>query len=163
MHLCVSSDEISVKTDEELKLDVLLSEADKVQHQSNIRTEWKEVWSRSDGVQSERITIRDRNLIINEFMYSDTGSYRVLDSEGNLLITVTVRALSQCTMLQCFRVNIYNDTSVGCCCFAHCSLYLLHGTPYSILYLICLECFGFWSSLLCSVIVFDALIPNIKL
>ncbi|KAF4100996.1 hypothetical protein G5714_019192 [Onychostoma macrolepis] len=83
-------DEVSVKTGEELKLDVLLSIADKVQHQSRRSTEWMKVWSRTDGVQSERITIRDRNLIINEFTARDAGSYRVLGSEEEPLITVTV-------------------------------------------------------------------------
>ncbi|XP_016362856.1 nurim-like [Sinocyclocheilus anshuiensis] len=83
--------EISVKTGEELKLDVLLSNADKVQHQSRRSTGWRDDWSRTDGVQSELITIRDRNLIINEFTPRDAGSYRVLDPEGEILITVTVR------------------------------------------------------------------------
>ncbi|XP_016375585.1 uncharacterized protein LOC107714285 [Sinocyclocheilus rhinocerous] len=83
-------DEISVSIGEQLELDVLLSEADKVQHQSRRSTEWMKVWSRSDGVQSERITIRDRNLIISNFTARDAGTYRVLDSEGEILITVTV-------------------------------------------------------------------------
>lgn len=76
---------------EQLKLDVLLSEADKVQHQSRRSTEWMKVWSRSDGVQSQPMTIRDRNLIISNFTARDTGSYRVLDPSGETLITVTVR------------------------------------------------------------------------
>ncbi|XP_016300203.1 uncharacterized protein LOC107656775, partial [Sinocyclocheilus anshuiensis] len=84
-------DEISVSIGEQLELDVLLSEADKVQHQSRRSTEWMKVWSRSDGVQSERITIRDRNLIISNFTARDTGSYRVLEPSGEPLITVTVR------------------------------------------------------------------------
>ncbi len=79
-----------MKIGEELKLDVLLSDADKVQHQSRRSTEWMKVWSRTDGVQRERITIRDRNLIINEFTARDAGSYRVLDSDEEPLITVTV-------------------------------------------------------------------------
>ncbi len=74
---------------EELKLDVL-SNADKVEHQSKTSTEWTEVWSRSDGVQSERLTDTDGNLSINNFTASDAGSYRVLDPEGAILITVTV-------------------------------------------------------------------------
>ncbi|XP_058609747.1 uncharacterized protein LOC131525806 [Onychostoma macrolepis] len=83
-------DEISVKIGEELKLDVLLSNADKVQHQSRRSTEWMKVWSRTDGGQSERLNIRDGNLIINPFTANDTGTYRALDSEGSVLITVTV-------------------------------------------------------------------------
>ncbi|KAF4100910.1 hypothetical protein G5714_019106 [Onychostoma macrolepis] len=83
-------DEVSVKTGEELKLDVLLSNAYKVQLQSRRSTEWMKVWSRTDGVQSERITIRDRNLVINEFTARDAGSYRALDPDEEPLITVTV-------------------------------------------------------------------------
>ncbi|XP_042601142.1 uncharacterized protein LOC109111071 [Cyprinus carpio] len=88
--LCVD-DEVSVKIGEELKLDVLLSNADEVQYQSRRSTGWKEIWRRTDGVQRERITIRDRNLIINEFTLRDAGSYRVLDPDGEILITVKVR------------------------------------------------------------------------
>ncbi|KAK2887756.1 hypothetical protein Q8A67_015984 [Cirrhinus molitorella] len=84
-------DEISAKIGEELKLDVLLPDADKVQHQSRRSTGWKEDWSRTDGVQSERMTIRDGNLIVNEFTPRDAGSYRVLDPDGEPLITVKVR------------------------------------------------------------------------
>ncbi len=79
-----------MKIGEELNLDVLLSNTDKVQHQSRRSTEWMKVWSRTDGVQSEQLNIRDGNLIINEFTARDAGSYRVLDFEGNILITVTV-------------------------------------------------------------------------
>lgn len=86
---CFSSDEISVENGEELKLDVL-SNADKVEHQSKTSTEWTEVWSRTDGVQNERLTDTDGNLSINNFTASDTGTYRVLDSEGAILITVAV-------------------------------------------------------------------------
>uniref|UniRef100_A0A672ND79 Immunoglobulin subtype domain-containing protein n=1 Tax=Sinocyclocheilus grahami TaxID=75366 RepID=A0A672ND79_SINGR len=85
-----SSDEVSVKTGEELKLDVLLSNADKVQHQSRRSTEWMKDWSRTDGVQRERITISDGNLIISNFTPRDAGTYRVLDPDGEILITVTV-------------------------------------------------------------------------
>ncbi len=80
-----------MKIGEELKLDVLLPNADKVQHQSRRSTGWREDWSRTDGVQSERIIIRDGNLIINEFTARDAGSYEVLDPDGEPLITVKVR------------------------------------------------------------------------
>ncbi|XP_026088203.1 uncharacterized protein LOC113062513 isoform X2 [Carassius auratus] len=83
-------DEVSVNMGEQLKLDVLLSEADEVQHQSRRSTDWMKVWSRSDGVQSQRISIRDRNLIINHFTARDAGTYRVLDTEGEILITVSI-------------------------------------------------------------------------
>ncbi len=79
-----------MKIGEELKLDVLLPNADKVQHQSRRSTGWREDWSRTDGVQSERMTIRDRNLIISNFTARDAGTYEVLDSEGNILIMLTV-------------------------------------------------------------------------
>ncbi len=83
-----------MKTGEELKLDVLLSNADKVQHQSR---EWTEVWKRGHGVQNDQLNDRDGNLIINNFTANDAGTYRVLDPDFFLtfnshcdLITVTV-------------------------------------------------------------------------
>ncbi len=79
-----------MKIGEKLKLDVLLPNAHKVEHQNKTRPEWTEVWSRSDGVQSERLTDTDGNLSINNVSASDLGSYRVQDSEGAILITVTV-------------------------------------------------------------------------
>ncbi|XP_077086314.1 uncharacterized protein LOC143738187 [Siphateles boraxobius] len=81
-------DEISVKKGEKVKLDVLLINADKVER--NSRSGWTEVWRRGHGVSSDRLTDRDGNLTINEFTANDTGTYRVLDSEGEILITVTV-------------------------------------------------------------------------
>ncbi|XDV33540.1 hypothetical protein PO909_003921 [Leuciscus waleckii] len=81
-------DEISVKKGEPLKLDVLLSNADKVERNSS--EGWTEVWTRGHGVDSDRLTDRDGNLTINEFTANDTGTYRVLDSEGEILITVSV-------------------------------------------------------------------------
>ncbi|XP_051728002.1 uncharacterized protein LOC127500693 isoform X3 [Ctenopharyngodon idella] len=81
-------DEISVKTGEELKMDVLLINADKVE--TNSSGEWTEVWTRGHGVRSDRLTDSDGNLTINDFTSTDTGTYRVLDSEGEILITVTV-------------------------------------------------------------------------
>ncbi|KAF4100898.1 hypothetical protein G5714_019094 [Onychostoma macrolepis] len=84
-------DEISVKIGEKLKLDVLLSNADKVQHQSRRSTGWKEVWKRGDGVQNHQLNDRDGNLIISNFTASDAGTYRVLDPEGDILIPVTVK------------------------------------------------------------------------
>ncbi|XP_059411146.1 uncharacterized protein LOC132144599 [Carassius carassius] len=89
--LCVH-DEVSVKIDEELKLDVLVSNADEVQRQSRRSTGWKKIWSRTEGIQSERITIREGNLIINEFTFRDEGSYVVLDPDRNILIMMKVRA-----------------------------------------------------------------------
>ncbi|XP_026087248.1 uncharacterized protein LOC113061955 [Carassius auratus] len=83
-------DEISVKTGEELKMSVLVSDADKVK--TNSSGEWKEIWTRDHGVQSDRMNDdNDGNLIIKSFLDSDAGTYRVLDTEGETLITVTVR------------------------------------------------------------------------
>ncbi|XDV33577.1 hypothetical protein PO909_003944, partial [Leuciscus waleckii] len=87
--LCIH-DEISVKKGEELKLDVLLINADKVVHWAKRSTGRKEDWSRSHGVRRDRMTIRDRNLIINNFTATDAGTYEVLDSEGEILIMITV-------------------------------------------------------------------------
>ncbi|XP_026088208.1 uncharacterized protein LOC113062514 isoform X4 [Carassius auratus] len=82
------SDEISVKTGEELKMSVLVSNADKVK--TNSSGEWKEVWTRDHGVQSDRMNDdNDGNLTIKSFLDSDAGTYRVLDTEGEILITVT--------------------------------------------------------------------------
>ncbi|XP_042632088.1 uncharacterized protein LOC122148753 isoform X2 [Cyprinus carpio] len=81
-------DEISMKIGEELKMSVLLSNADKVE--TNSSGEWKEVWSRTDGVLDHHLTDTDGNLTIKGFTANDTGTYRVLDSEGEILITVTV-------------------------------------------------------------------------
>ncbi|XP_067217585.1 uncharacterized protein [Chanodichthys erythropterus] len=83
-------DEISVKTGEQLKMDVLLINVYQIEHQSKISTEWTEAWTRGDGVQNDRLTDSDGNLTINAFTASDAGTYRVLDSEGEIWITVTV-------------------------------------------------------------------------
>ncbi|KAF4100901.1 hypothetical protein G5714_019097 [Onychostoma macrolepis] len=79
--------EVSVKIGEELKLDVLLPNADKVEKNSSGECE---VWKRGHGVWSDRMTDQGGNLTIKEFTASDAGTYRLLDSEGEILITVTV-------------------------------------------------------------------------
>ena len=88
MSFCFSSDDISVKKGEDLKLDVLLINADKVERNSS--EGWTEVWTRGHGVNSDRLNDSDGNLIINEFTANDTGTYRVLDSNNKTLITVSV-------------------------------------------------------------------------
>ncbi|XDV33498.1 hypothetical protein PO909_003894 [Leuciscus waleckii] len=87
-------DEISVQKGEDLKLDVLLINADKVEHQNTISSEWTEVWRRGHGVNSDRLTDHDGNLTINEFTANDTGTYRVLDSNNEIWITVSVTVSS---------------------------------------------------------------------
>ncbi|XP_016361670.1 uncharacterized protein LOC107703449 isoform X2 [Sinocyclocheilus anshuiensis] len=82
-------DEVSVKTGEEHKLDVL-SNANQVVHWTRNKTNWREVWSRSNGAQSDQLTDTDGTLSIKEFTANDAGTYRVLDYEGEILITVTV-------------------------------------------------------------------------
>ncbi|KAI2653273.1 Carcinoembryonic antigen-related cell adhesion molecule 1 [Labeo rohita] len=84
-------DEISVKTGEEHKLDVL-SNANQVVHWAKNKTRWRELWSKSNGAQSDQLTDSDGTLTIKEFTDNDAGTYRVLDNEGEILITVTVRA-----------------------------------------------------------------------
>lgn len=70
-------------------MSVLVSDADKVK--TNSSGEWKEVWTRDHGVQSDRMNDdNDGNLIIKSFLDSDAGTYRVLDTEGEILITVTI-------------------------------------------------------------------------
>ncbi|XP_043088854.1 uncharacterized protein LOC122335153 [Puntigrus tetrazona] len=82
-------DEISVKTGEERKLDVL-SNANQVVHLTRNRRSWREVWSRVGGAQSDQMTDADGTLTIKEFTANDAGTYRVLDSEGEILITLTL-------------------------------------------------------------------------
>jgi len=86
--VCVSSDEISVKKGEDLKLDVLLTNADKVERNSG--SGWTELWRRGHGVSSDGLSVSEQTLIIHEFTDTDTGSYRVLDSNNETWITVTV-------------------------------------------------------------------------
>ncbi|KAF4100967.1 hypothetical protein G5714_019163 [Onychostoma macrolepis] len=76
-------DDISVKLGERLKLDVLLPDAHRVMHQNKSSTEWKKVWKRDSKK-------RDGILSIKEFTNDDAGTYRVLDYDGEILITVTV-------------------------------------------------------------------------
>ncbi|XP_077086308.1 uncharacterized protein LOC143738185 [Siphateles boraxobius] len=89
-------DEISVKKGENLKLDVVLINADKVER--NSRSGWTEVWRRGHGVSSDRLIISDQTLIIHDFTVTDTGTYRVLDSNNEALITVTVTEYSAGSM-----------------------------------------------------------------
>ncbi|KAL1246788.1 hypothetical protein QQF64_034840 [Cirrhinus molitorella] len=84
MDVCFSLDEASVKIGKELKLDVLMTHANKVVHQNKISTEWIVVWKRGGGVSS------GGNLTINALTVNDAGIYRVLDFDNEILITVTV-------------------------------------------------------------------------
>ncbi len=77
-----------MKAGRPLKMHVLMFNADKVEKNSG--GEWREVWKRGHEVQSNRMNVSDENLIIKAFTDNDAGSYRVLDSGGEILITVTV-------------------------------------------------------------------------
>lgn len=83
-----------MKTGEKLKLDVLLPDAHQVMHQNKSSTEWKEVWIRESksrvNVNHDRLCDHYGTLTIKEFTSDDEGTYRVLDFDGEILITVTV-------------------------------------------------------------------------
>ncbi|XP_016102559.1 uncharacterized protein [Sinocyclocheilus grahami] len=99
-------DETLVKIGEELKLDVLRASAEKVE--TNSSGDWREVWNRNHGVLDHHLTDSDGNLTIKGFTANDTGTYRVLDSENNTLITVTVREYS--TESEKDKINDPKDT-----------------------------------------------------
>ncbi|KAK7124190.1 hypothetical protein R3I94_018524 [Phoxinus phoxinus] len=81
-------DEISVQKGEDLELDVLLINADKVERSSS--SGWTELWTRGHGVSSDRLTVSNQTLTISNITVNDTVTYRVLDSDNETLITVTV-------------------------------------------------------------------------
>ncbi|XP_059411537.1 uncharacterized protein LOC132144949 isoform X1 [Carassius carassius] len=87
-------DDIFVKIGERLKLDVLLPDAHQVTHQNKSSSEWKKVWQRDCdkrvNITHGRLSFTDGTLSIKEFTADDAGTYRVLGSDGEILITVTV-------------------------------------------------------------------------
>lgn len=86
-------DENSAKKGKEIKLHVLLANAEKVL--KNGSGVWIEVWNRNHGVENDHLTDSDGSLIIKEFTDSDVGTYRVLDHKGNTLITVRVTEFTE--------------------------------------------------------------------
>ncbi|RXN24077.1 hypothetical protein ROHU_006317 [Labeo rohita] len=86
--------EISVTIGEKLKLDVLLTNTKKVVHQNKINTEWMVVWKRRGGVKNDQLTVSDGNRTINALTVNDAGTYRALDFDNEILITVTVTGSS---------------------------------------------------------------------
>ncbi|KAL0167330.1 hypothetical protein M9458_039174, partial [Cirrhinus mrigala] len=68
--------------------------ARQVLHQNKSSKEWKEVWKRDSKkrvrVTHDRLKDRDGTLTITEFRADDAGTYRVLDFDGEIIITVTV-------------------------------------------------------------------------
>uniref|UniRef100_A0A672MV87 Immunoglobulin subtype domain-containing protein n=1 Tax=Sinocyclocheilus grahami TaxID=75366 RepID=A0A672MV87_SINGR len=105
------------------KMSVLLSNADKVEKSSS--GEWREVWSRTDGVQSDRLNVTDGNLIFKSFTASDAGTYRVLDSKEKTLITVTITVTKALQNLQAMSLimkkNILKKCSLLIFLFSICS------------------------------------------
>uniref|UniRef100_A0A672L7S3 Immunoglobulin subtype domain-containing protein n=1 Tax=Sinocyclocheilus grahami TaxID=75366 RepID=A0A672L7S3_SINGR len=110
IHGKVKTDEVSVKVGEEHKLDVL-SNANQVVHWTRNKTSWREVWSRSSGAQSDQLTVTDGTLSIKEFTANDAGTYRVLDCEGEILITVTVTG--ERSSVDILKLLIVSSSSTG--------------------------------------------------
>lgn len=73
--LYFSSEGISVKTGEQLKLDVLFPNVNEVKLQTESSSEDKEIWKRGHDVHNDRVTVRGSNLNINDFTASDAGTY----------------------------------------------------------------------------------------
>ncbi|XP_052389122.1 uncharacterized protein LOC127935358 isoform X2 [Carassius gibelio] len=105
-----SYDEISGKIGKPLKMSVLVSDADKVE--TNSSGEWKEVWTRDHGVQSDRMNETDGNLIIKSFLDRDAGTYRVLDAEGEILITVTIKITASSTESDTESLEKHTNTDI---------------------------------------------------
>ncbi|XP_067267535.1 uncharacterized protein [Chanodichthys erythropterus] len=70
----------------ELTFDELPHEAERVEHYS--ATGWTEMWKRGRDV--NRLTDKNGFLTINNFTSSDAGTYRVLNEEGGILVTVII-------------------------------------------------------------------------
>ncbi|TRY97374.1 hypothetical protein DNTS_032896 [Danionella cerebrum] len=75
-----------------LELEVLLAGADQVQHQDESGSERKQIWRRNTRIQKDGVEIRDERLIISSFTAADAGEYTVLEDDGEMLISVSVRA-----------------------------------------------------------------------
>ncbi|XP_059411538.1 uncharacterized protein LOC132144949 isoform X2 [Carassius carassius] len=69
-------------------------DAHQVTHQNKSSSEWKKVWQRDCdkrvNITHGRLSFTDGTLSIKEFTADDAGTYRVLGSDGEILITVTV-------------------------------------------------------------------------
>ncbi|XP_026088201.1 uncharacterized protein LOC113062511 [Carassius auratus] len=73
---------------EEVMFDDLPGDAESVEHLSN--TSSTEVWRRGMGVLTDRLMDKDGHLIIRSYTLRDAGTYRVLNSTGGVLVTVTL-------------------------------------------------------------------------
>lgn len=73
---------------EELMFDDLPREAENVTHLTNASC--TEVWRRGQGVLTDRLIDKNGCLTIKNFTSSDAGTYRVLNSTEEILVTVRV-------------------------------------------------------------------------
>uniref|UniRef100_A0A9R1SSG0 Uncharacterized protein n=2 Tax=Cyprinus carpio TaxID=7962 RepID=A0A9R1SSG0_CYPCA len=79
---------LTARVGEEVMFDDLPRDAESVECLTN--TGSIDVWRREQGVLTDRLTDNDGHLIIKNFRSSDAGTYRVLDSTGGVLVTVTL-------------------------------------------------------------------------
>ncbi|XP_052388686.1 uncharacterized protein LOC127935119 isoform X1 [Carassius gibelio] len=92
--LCSYSYEVRVDVNltaligEEVMLADLPGDAESVEHLTN--TGSTEVWRRRMGVLTDRLMDKDGHLIIRSYTLRDAGTYRVLNSTGGVLVTVTL-------------------------------------------------------------------------
>ncbi|XP_042632090.1 uncharacterized protein LOC109078864 [Cyprinus carpio] len=85
--ICVNV-HVTARVGEEVMFDDLPRDAESVECLTN--TSSIDVWRREQGVLTDRLTDSDGHLIIKNFRSSDAGTYRVLDSTGGVLVTVTL-------------------------------------------------------------------------
>lgn len=88
LSLCFSSVNLTARVGEEVMFDDLPRDAESVECLTN--TGSIDVWRREQGVLTDRLTDSDGHLIIKNFRSSDAGTYRVLNSTGGVLVTVTL-------------------------------------------------------------------------
>ncbi|XP_052389126.1 uncharacterized protein LOC127935362 [Carassius gibelio] len=79
---------LTARIGEEVMFDDLPRDAESVKHLSN--TSSIDVWRREQGVLTDRLMDKDGHLIIKIFRLRDAGTYRVLNSTGGVLVTVTL-------------------------------------------------------------------------
>lgn len=81
----------SVKTGEELILDLHTHQAEQVIFQNSDETDWTVLWQK-DAVINKKgyLEKRDKKLILSNVTARRAGIYKVLDSEGLALSTVKV-------------------------------------------------------------------------
>ncbi|XP_030645142.1 galectin 17 [Chanos chanos] len=81
----------TVKIGEKLELDLHTQQATTVVFQGGDNSEWKVVWNRdSKGPVSGEMRRRGMRVVMEQVGKSDAGIYKVLDSQGLALSTVTI-------------------------------------------------------------------------